>query len=115
LVTEAILEDLERGEQPIPIIELAGQTFMPRRNGKPLHKRVAFRWVSAGIRGEGEHPIRLEAVRTPAGLATTRAAVMRFFRLLSDPDAALAAAPTPSQRRKSFEAASRRLEAAGIK
>ena len=110
MVSEAILEDLERGEPPLPLIELAGQSFMPRRNGKPLHKRVPFRWVSAGIRGEGEHPIRLEAVRTPAGLATTRSAVLRFFRLLTDPDASRAARPTPAQRRKQFGAAAQRLE-----
>ena len=113
-MSEAIIEDLERGEQPIPLIEVVNQSFIPRRNGKALHKRVPFRWVSAGIRSEGPFPIRLEAIRTPAGLATTRSACLRFFRQLTDPDTALLARPTPAQRHKSIDASSRRLEAERI-
>ena len=103
-----IHDDLLSGEAPIGLGDLTGESYIPRRGGKTLHRSIPFRWASRGTRG-----IRLEVVRTPSGLCTTRSAVLRFFAALTDP------APQPPRRthrrrEADIAAAERELAAAGV-
>lgn len=105
----SILADLEAGEPPILLADLRDEPYMPRHGGRKLDKSVPFRWASRGSAG-----IRLEAIATPTGKATTRAAVLRFFAALTKTDKPSLPAPTPKRRRAEIERAHRELTAAGI-
>lgn len=76
-----ILDDLRRGEAPIPLSRLSRQPFVPRKKGRKLHHSAAYRWAK-GLRGN-----RLETICCPT-LCTTRSAVLRFFAHLSGEDCA---------------------------
>lgn len=107
----SILSDLEAGEEPILLADLPRQSFMPRGRGRknqrrPLHGSVPHRWSTSGKDGH-----RLETIRTPSGLVTTRSAALRFFAALSGGSVATS---TPGQTRRAHERAERELEAAGI-
>ena len=53
--------------------------FCPRhRQGKKPHSSTLYRWATRGSRG-----VVLDALRTPGGLVTTKAALLRFFTELS--------------------------------
>lgn len=52
--------------------------YVPRRRGRKVHGTTLWRWCVRGYQG-----LRLEAVRTPAGWATTRQAVQRFLAELA--------------------------------
>jgi hypothetical protein len=106
--TDPIAADIEDGEALILLVDLRDQDFMPRPGGKKLDKSVPFRWAS---RGSGGH--LLEKIQTPTGLATTRAAVLRFYAALSGSKRPPGAG-SKQRRRHAVAAASRDLEAAGI-
>ena len=57
--------------------------------------------------------IRLETMHCGSGLATTKSAVFRFFKRLSDPQGT-SAALTLRQRQREYEAADKRLAAGRI-
>jgi hypothetical protein len=75
---ETILNDLEAGEQPVLLTALRDQSFIPRPGGRKLDKSCPFRWAKRGKGG-----IKLETLKTPTGLITTRSATLRFFAALS--------------------------------
>jgi hypothetical protein len=86
----------------------------PRVAGKKPHVTIIWRWAKEGVGG-----IRLEHVVISRTLYTTREALHRFFRdLAAAPlqervyDPTRPGAPTPAQRRRAFNAARKRLEAA---
>lgn len=85
----SILSDIESGETPILLTDLPSSGLVPTPRGRPLHKRVGFRWASRGCRG-----VKLPVVRTPSGMATTRSQVIRFLAELSGGNTA----PRPSRR-----------------
>lgn len=99
-----MLADLERGETPILLTDLPSSGLIPAPRGKPLHKRVPFRWASRGCRG-----VKLAVLRTPTGLATTRSQVIAFLAALSGADT-----PAPRPSRRAAEQARRRLAKEGF-
>jgi hypothetical protein len=105
---ESILNDLETGEQPVLLAALRDETYLPRPGGRKLDKSVPFRWATRGCRG-----VKLEVLRTPTGLTTTRSAVLRFFAALSG---GIAPAPPRTARRREREIgrAETELQEAGI-
>jgi len=75
-----IMQDIANGETPILLTDLPSSGLIPSPRGKPLHKRVPFRWASRGCRG-----VKLPVLRTPTGLATTQSRVIQFLTALSEP------------------------------
>jgi hypothetical protein len=53
------------------------------RNGQPVNIATLFRYVQRGIRGRSGERVRLEAVRTPGGLKTSRQAIGRFIERIN--------------------------------
>jgi hypothetical protein len=104
---DTVLADLESGEPPILLADLRDEPFMPRPKGRKLDKSVPFRWHKRGTGG-----IKLDAVKMPTGIATTRSACLRFFAALSGRD--LTPQPTPRQRQRQIERAERELQNCGI-
>jgi hypothetical protein len=105
---DTILNDLEAGEEPVLLTALRDQTYLPRPRGRKLDKSVPFRWAKRGSDG-----VKLEVIRTPTGLTTTRSAVLRFFAALTG---GIAPAPPRTARRREREIgrAERELQEAGI-
>src|SRR5687768_9902303 len=91
-----ILDDLAAGESPILLADLRNQSFIPRPGGRKPDKSCAFRHAKRGVAGH-----RLEAVKTPAGLATTRSAYFRFLAALSGERSPAAAVPATRRQRES--------------
>lgn len=84
------------------------------RTGRPCHPAQLYRYVQLGAKAANGERIRLETVRTPRGLRTTRQAIVRFIAALTDPDRP---APTPRARTKQLAATERdelELTAAGF-
>jgi hypothetical protein len=105
---ETILNDLEAGEQPVLLTALRDQSYIPRPGGRKLDKSCVFRWAKRGKGG-----IKLETLRTPTGIVTTRSATLRFFAALSGGTAP--APPRTAQRReREISRAERELQEAGI-
>jgi hypothetical protein len=85
--------------------------FRHRRTGKPAHISSLYRHVMRGARAANGERIRLETVRTPSGLRTSREAIARFIQALTDPGLPL---PTAAKRRQAQEAAETELRRAGF-
>src|SRR4051812_23014026 len=83
--------DVERGGALVPLSQVPGLPFIPRRrNGRKLHKATVFRWAKRGLRG-----VRLESMQFAGTKVTTVAAIQRFFSLLGENSPL--ALPTPSK------------------
>jgi hypothetical protein len=112
--------DMER-ESLIPLADVPGLAWMRRgrrrhcgkeRSGK-IHISAIYRWVKPGLRNPSTgEMIRLEVVRAGGSLATTEAALRRFFRALSDDLPGQAPATEPADRAQ--ERAEAYLAAEGI-
>ncbi len=87
--------------------------FRNAKTGKPAHISSMFRHVMRGARAANGERIRLETIRVPSGLRTSREAVARFIARLTDPDAPVATA-SPKARRKQIAQAEAELRAAGF-
>jgi hypothetical protein len=106
--SSSVLADLEGGEPPILLADLRDEPFMPRPRGRKLDKSVPFRWHKRGTGG-----VKLDAVRTPTGIVTTRSACLRFFAALSGGGKPVQQA-TPRQRERQIARAERELQESGI-
>lgn len=97
--------DLET-EKLIPLREAAD--LLPRmRRGKGIAYSTLWRWALRGTRG-----VRLESVRVPGGLATTKEAVQRFIMALGSAQSTSAREVPVSYRTRQADAVLRR---AGLK
>jgi hypothetical protein len=81
------------------------------RGGQPCHVSSLYRHILRGARDANGGRVKLEIVRTPSGLKTSRQAIERFIRQLTDPTAPL---PQTKARRSRQEAAERELRDAGF-
>ena len=91
--------------------------FANQITGKPAHKSKVFRAILQGCRAHDGRRVKLEHVRVPGGIRTSREAIARFVAALTgDVDTATNAAPTrtPARRAREIKAAERELTAAGI-
>jgi hypothetical protein len=85
--------------------------FRHRRTGKPAHISSLYRHVMRGARASNGERIRLETVRTPSGLRTSREAIQRFISALTNPDLP---PPTTASRRRQRDAAEHELRNDGF-
>lgn len=81
------------------------------RTGRPANVSQLYRWSQTGARSVTGQRVKLEVVRVPASLRTSREAVRRFIARLNGRDAA---APTPAQLKRQHLAAEKELAAAGL-
>ena len=96
-------------ETLISLAEAAGS--LPRRRaGKKAHLSCVYRWTTAGCRG-----IILESIQVGGTRCTSREALARFFRRLTNGDAAdVAPVRSVAQRERATAVAIRELEKAGM-
>jgi hypothetical protein len=85
--------------------------LMNPRTHKPVHASQIHRWVRHGVKAANGDRIRLEVIRTPAGLQTSREAIALFIAKLTNPDHPVS---TPRQRRQQQHQAESELTAAGF-
>ena len=89
------------------------RVFAHARTKRPLHLSGFYRYVTRGARGINGARVRLEVVKTPRGLRTSREAVARFISALTNPDTCVASAPS-SVRKREIEQAEVELREAGF-
>lgn len=87
--------------------------FVNPRTKRPLHISGIYRHIKRGARGPNGDRIRLEVVRTPTGLRTSREAVARFITYLNERECQ-AAAPRSAMRNQQIKAAEKELADAGF-
>lgn len=94
-------------ERLIRLADVPALTWLPTRNGKPIHVATIFRWASPrGLNGR-----RLRTARVGGAMVTTEAWLMDFCGLLDRPPAPV---PTTRQRQRAIAKAERELVEAGI-
>jgi hypothetical protein len=100
-------------EQLITPSEVA-KLVPPARNGKRTHLSTVLRWILKGVKTP-TGVVRLEAIRLGGRWLTSRAAMQRFCeRLTPIPEDGPSALRSPNARKRSAEAAERRLTELGI-
>ena len=90
--------------------------FRNPKTNKPAHIASLYRHVLRGARDANGSRVRLETIRTPSGLRTSREAIQRFIERLTDPDGtSRESAPirTRSQRERQVNRDDAELAAAG--
>jgi len=85
--------------------------FRHRRTGKPAHISSLYRHVMRGARSSSGQRIKLETIRTPSGLRTSREAIIRFISALTNPSLP---SPTTATRRHQRDSAERALRDEGF-
>lgn len=99
--------DVEREELMTPA-EACSHPALRKSKTKPCRVSKIYRLFDPGQRG-----VRLECVRTPSGLRTSRQAISRFISRLNMTDSSRRP-PTSSARRRAQAHVDRELDAAGI-
>lgn len=98
-----------------PRAAAADPVFRNARTGKPAALSKVYRAFLNGCRAADGQRVRLEFIRVPGGVRTSREAISRFVQALSDPDTAPSnVMRTPARRAKPIESAERELKAAGM-
>jgi hypothetical protein len=87
--------------------------FVNQKTRRPCGIASMYRYILRGARAANGDRIKLETIKTPTGTRTSREAVERFIRALSDPDTPVAA-PRSRVREKQIEEANSELIAAGF-
>ena len=88
--------------------------FFNRRTNKPGNLATIYRHITRGARAVNGERIRLETIRTPRGLLTSREAIQRFVENLTDPEADRVVETSLARKRRVDEACTE-LTAAGFK
>jgi hypothetical protein len=90
--------------------------FSNPRTGKPGHKSKVHRAMTHGCRGHDGRTVKLDHVRVPGGVRTSREAVGRFVaELTGEPNPAAVARRTPAQRDRGHARDVARLATVGIR
>jgi len=97
-------------ESPLTLREACQVDFL-RRNGRALNFSTMWRWTHYGALAQDGTRIKLETIKLPSGLKTSREALKRFAERLTGNS--IHTPPTASQRRKSMERAEQQLDRAG--
>ena len=86
--------------------------FRNPRTNRGAHVSQAYRWIMRGARSANGNRVKLEVVRTPSGMRTSREAVARFLQRLTCP------VPTDStlqpSRQRQIDAAEKELREARL-
>jgi hypothetical protein len=104
----AVLLDIENGDEPIPLTELPSSNLIPKHKGRKPHASAIFRWATAGLRG-----VKMESARCGGAICTTKSAVMRFYAKLSGVPA-VPDARTPARRARHIARIEAELAATGL-
>ncbi len=87
----------------------AAKSLPRRRAGKKVHTSCCYRWTTAGCRG-----VVLESIQIGSTRCTSKEALARFFRRLTDGDAAdVPAIRSAAKRERDVAKAMKELEQAG--
>ena len=70
-------------DEQLITLSQAAKLMPSRRRGKPVHTTTVWRWYRYGVCRGGER-VFLEAVELPSGVATSKEALTRFIRRLTD-------------------------------
>jgi len=81
------------------------------KTGRPCHINQLYRYTQLGARALNGDRVRLEFLKTPSGMRTSREAVARFIAKLTNPDRPV---PTAKVRSKQIAAAELELVEAGF-
>jgi len=100
-LTETLLSPTEAAKEPV---------F--RRHGKAVHISAIYRYMVRGATTPRGERVKLEVIRTPFGVRTSREAITRFIAKLSG-DMPLPQA-TPATRQRQIDQAERELREAGM-
>jgi len=73
----------EIANEQLITLSQAAKLMPSRRRGKPVHTTTVWRWYRYGVCRGGER-VFLEAVELPSGVATSKEALTRFIRRLTD-------------------------------
>ena len=88
----------------------AAKSLPQRRAGKKPHVSCIYRWTTSGCRG-----VVLESLQIGGTRCTSKEALARFFRRLTQGDTAdVPAVRSVAQRQRAAERAMRDLERAGV-
>lgn len=87
--------------------------FRNRLTRKPAHIATLYRHSTRGARAANGDRIKLETVRTPAGLVTSREAIQRFVEQLTNPTTE-PAVESPRARQRRVDSACAELAEAGF-
>lgn len=120
-MTSQLFDEVARGEG-IPLSEVCRIIPSRRKDKKPIGLHTVTRWAIKGVLplGDASDRIRLEAVRTPAGWLTSRAAVARFLKAQTpdlsgpEPTPVAPAARQATARHASAVRAQKRLKLLGV-
>jgi hypothetical protein len=99
-------------ESPVSLTQAAKLDCFPeRRAGSRINVATLYRWSTIGCRG-----VVLETIQIGSTRCTSREALGRFFRALTDQAAGkpAVATSTPAERQRQIRAAQARLAAAGV-
>ena len=95
----------------------AARLFGTFRSGRPCHPATISRWCISGVRVRDGRRVKLEHFRGAGKLLTSKPAIFRFLAAQQEPvesaEPATIPLPTPTERRRAIEAATREMEAAG--
>ena len=88
--------------------------FRNPRTKRGAHVSQAYRWITRGARAVDGQRVRLEVIKTPSGMRTSREAIARFISKLSTPSPLTPEASLSTRRRQQVECAVRELHEAGV-
>ncbi len=95
----------------------ASRLFGTFRSGRPCHPATISRWCISGVRVRDGRRVKLEHFRGAGKLMTSKNAIFRFLAAQQDPtesaEPSTIPLPTPNDRRRAIEAATREMETAG--
>ncbi len=105
---------IDTNSESIITLTEAARLLPRRRAGRPVHLSCVYRWCQIGVQG-----VKLEFTQIGATKCTSREALQRFFdRLTEQAESGHAPLPAPTRlsaaRRKSIQAAEKKLARAGI-
>jgi hypothetical protein len=79
--------DIENEKLLTPVQAVREQAFRNRSTGKPGHLSGFYRYVQRGVKDANGNQVKLETVRLPGGIVTSREAIQRFIERLNNPEA----------------------------
>ena len=100
---------IDLNSEPLLTFGQAAKLIPRRRHDRPAHPTTVWRWHKKGVKCQGRI-IRLEALHTPSGLATTAQAIHRFLAELNN----LPELAQPPETRTQLNEFVRDLDADGI-
>lgn len=85
----------EEEDRLLPLSQVPGLPFLPRRNGKPMARSTPYRWASVGL---GPKKTRLRVIQCGNTKCTTVRLLRKFFRQLAAAKANGQGRPAPLQK-----------------